>query len=492
MTRTKSTPAGIYARISRDAEQEGLGVARQEEDCLALAAKGGFTVADVYVDNDISASTKSRKPRPAYERLLADVRAGRIGVVLAYSNSRLTRRPRELEDLIDLHAQTGVLIKTVVSGDDDLSTADGRMVARIKANVDAAEAERTAERVARAHKQLALDGRHNGPRPFGWDLVKIDNGPGVLRINPAEAAVVRECVQRVLAGEGLWKITRDLNERGVLTSTGKPWATQVLRRMLLRWRNCGVRTHRGKEVGRGQWEPIIDRATHERVVALLTDPARRANNRGTAVKYLLSNRALCGACGRPMVGTAAFTYNVKVPPLAGCDEPRTKERHYPNLYKCPHAGCMKVSRRMDDVDDFVEAVVVGVLTRDGVRILSGDPHTARAAEDRIEALEAKLALTADQFAEDVITADQLRRITERLRPQLDVEKQRLRRAQPDASLAEFIGSGPAEAWQAADVETRRHIMEVIGMVVTILPVGPGRGTVFDPESVRIEWKGAGA
>lgn len=468
--------AAIYCRISRDAEQEGLGVARQEEDCRALAAKHGFAVADVFTDNDISASTKSRKARPAYERLLGDVRAGRVGVVLAYSNSRLTRRPRELEDLIDLHAETGVLIKTVVSGDDDLSTADGRMVARIKANVDAAEAERTAERVARAHKQLALDGRHNGPRPFGWDF----NDDRTLRINPAEAAVVRECVQRVLAGDGIWKITRDLNDRGIRTSTGQQWATQVLRRMLLRWRNCGVRTHRGKEVGVGQWEPIIDRPTHERVVALLTDPARKSNNRGTEAKYLLTSVAYCGECGGHVVGTNEFSYELK----------NGRTRVYPHSYKCPRAGCMKVQRRMADVDEHVTRVVLGVLERDGVRLLGGDPVAANSARERIAALEAKLALAADQFADDVITGEQLQRITARLRPDLDAERTRLRQAQPTSDLAEYAGPGVAEAWERADVETKKRIIRLLGMRITINRVGPGNGRGYDPDSVAITWGAA--
>ena len=137
MTKT----AAIYARISLDAEGAELGVRRQEDDCRALAQQRGLEVAEVYVDNDMGASTRSKaKRRPDVERLLADARAGHFSVVLAYSNSRLTRRPLELETLIALHEQCGTTFETVVSGSDDLSTADGRMVARIKANIDAAEA----------------------------------------------------------------------------------------------------------------------------------------------------------------------------------------------------------------------------------------------------------------------------------------------------------------------------------------------------------------
>ncbi|WP_051247616.1 recombinase family protein [Nocardioides halotolerans] len=463
--------AAIYCRISRDAEQEGLGVARQEEDCRKLAKRAGFSVIGVYTDNDISASTKSRKPRPSYNRLLADARAGRIDAILAYSNSRLTRRPAEWIDLINLANEGRVRVKTVASGEHDLSTADGRAVALTVAAWDAAEAERTAERVTRAHAQLAVNGAHIGPRPFGWDFTEDKR----LVINPAEAAVVRECVQRVLAGEGIWKITRDLNERGVRTSTGKTWATQVLRRMLLRWRNCGVRTHHGKEAGPGQWEALYDRELHERLVAFLTNPARRSNNRGTEAKYLLTSVALCGECGEFVVGTNAYDYTLK----------NGRVRHYPHSYKCPHAGCMKVQRNMDDVDDHVTRVVLALLERDGVKLLGGDPIAADAARERIAALEAKLALTADQFADDAITGEQLQRITGRLRPQLDAERDKLRRAQPDAELADYAGPGVTEAWAKTDVETKKRIVRLLGMRITIHRIGPGNARAYDPSAVTI-------
>ena len=118
-------------------------------------------------------------------------------------------------------------------------------------------------------------------------------------INSSEATVVRECVERVLSGEGLWTLCLDLNARGITTTTGGPWRTQVLRRMLLRWRNCGIRSHHGEPVGPGQWDSIIERDTHDRVIALLTDPARRSNNRGTAPRYLLTSVAYCGECHGP-------------------------------------------------------------------------------------------------------------------------------------------------------------------------------------------------
>ncbi len=67
--------AGIYARISSDREGDGLGVARQLEDCERLAERKGWRVAERYVDDDVSAW--SGKRRPEYERMLDDLRGGR-------------------------------------------------------------------------------------------------------------------------------------------------------------------------------------------------------------------------------------------------------------------------------------------------------------------------------------------------------------------------------------------------------------------------------
>ena len=476
----------IYTRISDDKEGRALGVARQEADCRELAEREQWQVVATYSDNDISATERSRKRRPGWERMLDDAEAGRFDTILAYTTSRLTRRPREREDLIELHDACGIELRFVASPNPDLSTADGQYIFRTLGGNDTAEAARTAERARRKQAELAESGRHNGPRPYGWDIE--GRGPDQrLTINPTEAAVLRECVQRVLDGEGLWRITCDLNDRNIPTSTGGRWVTQVLRRTLLRDRNYGYRKHqpRGKD-GRpkgpasfypGQWEPIVDRDTHDRVVAILTDPARITNNRGTEPKYLLTSLALCGECGRYLIGVAVHQARLK----------NGRTRVYPPAYKCPHAGCMKVYRRMADVDALVNGVVVGVLERDGVKLLGGDPKAATEARERIKALEAKLAVAADQFAEDIITADQMRRITERLRPQVATERSRLIHAQPEPSVSDFAGPGVAQAWAEAEVETRKRIMRLLGMEVTIGRIGPGNGAIFDASAVSIRW-----
>lgn len=98
-----TTLAAIYSRISHDPEGRQAGVERQEQDCRRMAAERGWTVLEpVYRENDTSASTKSRQPRPVFEQLLQDSERGTFTVLLAHSRSRLTRRPLEYERLIAL------------------------------------------------------------------------------------------------------------------------------------------------------------------------------------------------------------------------------------------------------------------------------------------------------------------------------------------------------------------------------------------------------
>jgi DNA invertase Pin-like site-specific DNA recombinase len=121
--------AGVYARISSDREGDGLGVARQIADCERLAEPKGWRVIEHYVDDDVSAWNGKR--RPEYARSLADLQLGTITGLLVYDLDRLHRQPSELESFIDLCQRLGMTNVASVSGDIDLTTADGQFQARI-------------------------------------------------------------------------------------------------------------------------------------------------------------------------------------------------------------------------------------------------------------------------------------------------------------------------------------------------------------------------
>lgn len=140
--------AVIYCRISKNAEGDELGVKRQLADCMALADRLDLTVVDTYIDNDTGASDRTNKKaiRHEYMRMLADGREGKYAHLIAHSASRLTRRPRELEQLVDFNKETSIALRMYDTDSVDLSTANGLKTARIMAAVDAAESDRISER----------------------------------------------------------------------------------------------------------------------------------------------------------------------------------------------------------------------------------------------------------------------------------------------------------------------------------------------------------
>ena len=265
----KPQRAAVYARISDDREGREAGVERQVPDCRAQAERLGWTMHPthaVYVDNDISASTRSRKRRPAYDALIAAVRAGEVDGIVYYSTSRLTRRPREFEDVIQLVEDTGVKLAAVTSGDVNLTTADGRMMARWMAAGDAAESERIGERVSRAFVQRREAGKPHatGLRPFGFE-------PGGAVVRPEEADAIRLGCRIILDGGSLGDVMRAWNDRGITTTTGKQWNRVLARKALIRPRIAGLVEYdprwdkdgsKGEPVlTPGDFEPIVDEDT---------------------------------------------------------------------------------------------------------------------------------------------------------------------------------------------------------------------------------------
>src|SRR5207248_211564 len=123
---------------------------------------------------------------------------------------------------------------------------------RITGAVARKESDDKSRRIRRKHEELAAAGKPSGggTRPFGYEADK-------LTIRPDEAEVIRDCARHVLAGDSLRSICIDLNERGVVTVTGKQWTSQTLRRILMSARISGQREHEREIVAKAQWPAII-------------------------------------------------------------------------------------------------------------------------------------------------------------------------------------------------------------------------------------------
>lgn len=450
--------AFVYLRQSLDRSGSGAAVDRQREDCLKLCAERGWEVARAWVDNDVSAS--SRKPRPQYVAMLDAIKAGEADILVAWHIDRLTRRLTELEDLIELAQATGLRIATV-TGDLDLSTDAGRLVGRILASVARGEVERKGARQKRAQQQAAEQGRPaGGRRAFGY-------GADGVTIVEHEAALLTAAYADLLAGASLKGIAKSWNDKGAFTTAGNPWRHTTVRETLKNPRYAGLRTYRGEVVGPATWRALVDEDTHAAAVALLTMPERRTTST-TARKYLLPGLALCWKCGS--------------------DVATGHTRHGKRVYVCRASKC--ISRKADPVDELVEAVMVARLSRpDAVDLLSQtDSPDVADHRAREQVLQERLEDLATGLEEGILTLGAVRTSSDRLRAELEAVRAKIRNSTHADVLTPLVTARDVAAtWAACDLKQKRAAIEAL-MTVTLLK--PETGTrEFDPETVRIEWKG---
>jgi len=463
------TPGAIYCRISDDREGRERGVERQADDGYDLANRHHIRIVDLYVDNDIGASSKSRKKRPDFEWLMRAAEAGEVGVILSYSSSRLTRRPKEFERLIDLYHEHRTVIRTA-TGMVDFSTAAGRAMARNMAIYDTLEAEQISERVSRAALQGAMEGSAGGGiRPFGYrkDRTTIDL---------AEAELIKKAAADLIAGVAVRVILTRWEAAGVKTPKGKPWRPYAFKKMITNPRLAGWRIHHGEiardRTGtpiRGQWQPIIDDATHANILTTIRGRADAYSATVTVKpgvrRYLMVGLIRCGTCGKPMYGN------------------RRNDIRY--FYRCaPVAGKGHVtSVSGNELDRWVSTIMVRLLQDRKLERIERAPFTGDA---RLAEIDETTEVFLDQYTAGVLKADALHR---RLGA-LQAEREALE-ADRETWLTDTHGpdlTAVDEAvWDAADIDQRRAMLGAAfdAVFVKPAPLGIRTGPAFDPGRVEL-------
>jgi DNA invertase Pin-like site-specific DNA recombinase len=456
----------IYTRISKDRDGNLLGTGRQERAGRKLADNRGWTVIETYVDDDRTAY-KRGAPRPEYERLVRDIVAGRVKAVVAWDPDRLYRQMTDLEELVTLLEAHPVEVACVMAGDIDLSTAHGRLQARVAGAVARHESEHKAERLRAKHEELAERGRWSGgPRPYGYRPA----GDGNLTVIPEEAEIVRELAARVLAGESVHLLCRNLEARGVPTARGAHWRPVTLSSMLRAPLIAGERRWHGEGPVKAVWEPIIDAATSARLRAAL-DP-RKPRGVTPRVNWL-AGLLVCGECGQV---------------LRGMRRENGKRR-----FACPpgpsHRGCGRIEINTDPVEALMAEALFEVVDTPGLVGRRQQQARQRQRVDDPAALEEELGELAAMRGRGELTTAEWRAARAPLLARIEAA----RAAQVGAQRAQVISlyqvrsGGVRAAWDGLSIEQRQA---VAGAVIEKIVVNKAtrRGPIFDPGRLDITWR----
>jgi site-specific DNA recombinase len=494
--------AGIYCRLSDDREGQRLGVIRQETDNKGLVARLNGAVHRVFSDNDTSVGPTSNKPRPDYADMLKEARAGQINTVVAYSTSRLTRRPREVEDLIDLAVEYGIRFYFVVSPPWDLNTADGRERARQDAARDRGEVERLQERIIRKKRQSAESGEYpGGIRAYGiGHLIGVNpaNAKEVrdwTKLDESEVKVMREIADRILAGDSQLMIVKDFADRGILTSKGYPWTVGKLKRTLLNEtyvqfdpsdpEKRGTRLHNGNK-HRAVWPAIFTQTEHGMLLNYFKhNPYNWQQGQVIARRYLLTGFTKCGSCGGDMRGMGKTDDNGKYIRRYGCKKYNLRGEV---------VGCNSVFRIAEPLELLVtEAVLLRFDSPQVAQALAPVEDRARVQQlteellrlqERRHELAVEHALTPlEDYGIMVAT---IKGKSDEIHGQLN----KLRNDKAKAAMVPAIGS-IRERFETASMEWKASVIRLVVEKVVVNPSrGWGskwRGYQFSPKDVQIIW-----
>lgn len=283
---TRSSPAPVRCAIyTRKSTEEGLEQAfnsldAQREACAAYVMsqqhEGWTLLPEYYDDGGISGGTMDR---PAMQRLLDDVRGGKVDVIVVYKVDRLTRRLADFAKIVEVLDEAGASFVSVTQAFNTTNSM-GRLTLNVLLSFAQFEREVTGERI---RDKIAASKRKGmwmgGPVPIGYDVVDRK-----LVINPAEAEMVRLIYTRYLTSPSLEALAQDLDKLGVrskqrVTRDGRPFGGTPfrpggLRHILGNRIYLGEVNHKG-QVHPGEHDAIIDLALWKKVQARLSGALKR-------------------------------------------------------------------------------------------------------------------------------------------------------------------------------------------------------------------------
>ena len=282
----KPLRCAVYTRKSTEdgLEQEFNSLDAQYEACAAYALsqrhEGWVLVKDRYDDGGFSGGNMER---PGLKRLLADVEAGKVDIILLYKIDRLTRSLTDFSKIVEVLDRAGASFVSITQSF-NTTTSMGRLTLNMLLSFAQFEREVTGERIRdkiAASKKKGL--WMGGPVPLGYEVQDRK-----LVINEDEAEQVRHIMRRYLALGSVPALIEELNSDGYRTkvqrrSSGPHKGGCVYRRGTL-YHLLANRIYRGFVVHKGnaypgEHEAIVDEELWDAVQARLVGNASGSSKR---------------------------------------------------------------------------------------------------------------------------------------------------------------------------------------------------------------------
>lgn len=294
--KTIAKTCAIYTRKSTDErlDMEFNTLDAQREACeayiISQRSEGWACSPAFYDDGGFSGGSLDR---PALERLLDDIKAGKINIVVVYKIDRLTRSLADFAKLVDVFDEYGVTFVSVTQSF-NTTTSMGRLTLNVLLSFAQFEREVTSERIRDKIAASKAKGMWQGGRPpFGFDI-----GDRRLITNKKDAPLVREIFELYLQIGGVRRLAEELKRRGIKSRKrisengfeygGRPFSRGALHALLINPVYIGKIRH-GDKIHDGLHDAIISQELWDAVQEKLQSQQADARGGGKArLKNLLT------------------------------------------------------------------------------------------------------------------------------------------------------------------------------------------------------------
>lgn len=294
----------LYERVSTDLQAEkGHSIEEQQDRLEKYAAALDLKGVHHYTDAGFSGANLDR---PALQKLIKDVKAGKIEKVIVYKLDRLSRSQKDTLMLIeDIFLANGCDFLSVCENFDTASPF-GRAMIGILSVFAQLEREQIKERMAMGKLARAKEGKFHGSRnvPIGYDYKD-----GELVTNDYEKIQVIRLFEEFVAGKPVNRIVREMNEEGFSTKYGK-WTATTARSVLTHRTYTGYLTFRG-EWYQGTHEAFFSDEMWEKAQAVFQQRRHDLENQGVRcgkANSFLGGYAYCKNCGGKLVKNQCRQY----------------------------------------------------------------------------------------------------------------------------------------------------------------------------------------
>jgi DNA invertase Pin-like site-specific DNA recombinase len=236
--------------------------ARNPPSFASQRTEGWIAVPDDYLDPGYSGGNVERF---GLKRLMADIEAGRIDIVVVHKIDRLTRSLADFARLIEVFERQNVSF-VAVTQQFNTTTSMGRLMLNILLSFAQFEREVTGERIRDKFAASKAKGMWmGGVVPLGYRVEARQ-----LIVEPSEARAVRRIFEQFVACRSTTDLVRMLAVQGITSRKGTRFSKQALWKQLNNRIYLGEIVHKGK-VYPGKHEAIIDRSLWDEVQAVFAE-----------------------------------------------------------------------------------------------------------------------------------------------------------------------------------------------------------------------------